>query len=345
MQTFDEQWSALMQRILREGDKQNDRTGVGTYNIPAAQMQFDLREGLPILAVKSVSFKNVLTELLWFIKGQTNIQPLLEENNHIWTEWPFENWLNEQRISGKQVPERYSDEYKGLMKSFEKMVLMDDEFARKWGDLGPVYGFQWRAYGGDYKHHNGIKGVHKHFFYEDGDMRNYRNTNGVDQLWDMIENAKKNPGSRRLLVDAWQADILKEQALPPCHPMYELTVTDEYVDLSFVMRSNDAFLGNPYNVTSYAIMLKMIARELGKEARYLTYTGHNVHLYSNHVAQAQEVAERLERLNELRKQGMYGPVDLIITADKDKNFFELTKEDFELVNYNHMGKISAEVAI
>ncbi|WP_186439670.1 thymidylate synthase [Kurthia sp. Dielmo] len=312
---LDTQYCQLLGQLIKDGEASADRTGTGTQMIFGHQMKFDLRDGFPLLTTKKTSFRLILTELLWFVSGQTNILPLLQQRNHIWTEWPYKRWTESNSYTGNK-PAVGTQAYKDEMREFENMILKDSEFARTWGELGPVYGHQWRNYGGYC------------------DERGSEPNTGIDQLSEALELLKNDPSSRRIIVDSWNPKDLPKQALPPCHMFFQMNITDEYVDLSFMMRSSDVFLGLPYNIASYALLLMMIAKEIGKTPRYLVYTGQNVHLYKNHFEQAKQ---------QLTHQQDHYPLPSVTIADKP--LFELTAEDFTLTNYQSHEKIQAPVAV
>ena len=205
-----EQYKQLCKEVLEKGKFKSDRTGTGTISLFGAQKRYNLNEGFPLLTTKKVYFKGVLVELLWLISGETNIQPLVKQNVHIWDEWPFEKY-------------RKSDEYQNeTIKEFASKVATDDEFAKKWGDLGPVYGKQWRD-----------------FF-------------GTDQIKKLEHDLRTNKFSRRLIVSAWNPSQVEDMALPPCHAFFQFYVDeDNRLSCQLYQRSADIFLGVPFNIASF----------------------------------------------------------------------------------------------
>lgn len=211
MTSIEQPYLDLLQDILNNGSKKEDRTGVGTISKFGAQMRFDLSKGFPLLTTKKINFKQIESELLWFLHGDTNIQFLLKNKNHIWTEWGFENWINSKDYDGPDMTNfglraeedaEFKKEYLKQKKLYEKMIVEDDEFAKKYGELGHVYGHQWRHW--DKRNNNGF----------------------IDQVKNVIEQIKVNPNSRRLIVTAWNPEDVPASALPPCHVLFQFYVND-----------------------------------------------------------------------------------------------------------------------
>ena len=233
----------FLQYILDNGVKKEDRTGTGTISVFGYQMRYDLSKGFPLFTTKRVPFRLVASELLWFIKGDTNIRYLLQHNNNIWNEWAFKKWVESEEYEGPDmtdfgrrclVDEEFNVLYEKELKDFCNRVLEDDEFAEKYGDLGNVYGKQWRRW-------------------TDSEG------NEIDQLKDVIEQIKNNPDSRRLIVNAWNPeDVINagakgsKSALPPCHVMFQFYVIEGKLSCMLTQRSVDSLLGCPFNVASYA---------------------------------------------------------------------------------------------
>ena len=272
------QYHQLLNHLLNKGVQKGDRTGTGTISSFGYQMRFDLSEGFPILTTKKLHLKSIIHELLWFIKGDTNIKYLKENNVRIWDEWADKN-----------------------------------------GDLGPVYGHQWRNW----------------------------NSEGIDQINDLINQIKNNPNSRRMIVSAWNPSVLPDTsisfsenvkngkaALPPCHAFFQFYVVEGKLSCQLYQRSADTFLGVPFNIASYALFTMMIAQVSGLEPGDFIHTFGDVHLYNNHIEQAKEQLNR-----DLRTL----PKMIINKEIKDINDFKF--EDFELVNYNPHPHIKAAVSI
>ncbi|SDI26521.1 thymidylate synthase [Dolosicoccus paucivorans] len=265
----------LIETILTKGETRSDRTGVGTTSYFGYQMRFDLQKGFPLLTTKRVPFRLIVSELLWFLKGDTNIRYLLEHNNHIWDEWAFENYVKSDDYTGPNMDqfglrtledEAFNEVYQREMKKFQERILTDDDFSQKYGDLGPVYGKQWRDF------------------------------NGVDQVKQVIEQIKENPYSRRHLVVAWNPVEVDEMALPPCHTLFQFYVQDGKLSCQLYQRSADVFLGVPFNIASYALLTHLIARECGLEVGEFIHTFGDAHIYSNHIDAINTLMERDPKL-------------------------------------------------
>ena len=254
------QYLDLLQHILEKGDKKDDRTGTGTISVFGYQMRFDLSKGFPLLTTKKVYMRAILHELIWFLKGDTNIKYLVENNVKIWNEWPFQNYLKANNLEEKYP--KYSDEWREKLKEFVDKVKEEDEFAKKWGDLGPVYGKQWRDFG------------------------------GVDQIKDLINQIKNNPNSRLMIVCAWNPPLVKDMALPPCHCLFQFYVINNKISCQLYQRSCDVFLGVPFNIASYALLTLMIAHVTGLQPGEFIWTGGDTHIYLNHLDQVKEQLSR-----------------------------------------------------
>ncbi|MBD8034063.1 MULTISPECIES: thymidylate synthase [Solibacillus] len=315
----------FMKYILDNGVKKEDRTGTGTISVFGYQMRFDLSKGFPLFTTKRTSFKLIASELLWFIKGDTNIRYLLQHNNHIWDEWAFKKWVESDEYEGPDMTdfglrcledEEFNLLYKKEMKDFCDRVLTDDEFAEKYGDLGNVYGKQWRRW-------------------TDSEG------NEIDQLKDVIDQIKTNPDSRRLIVNAWNPeDVINagakgsKAALPPCHVMFQFYVANNKLSCQLYQRSGDTFLGINYNITSYALLLYLMAKECNLEVGEFVHTIGDAHIYLNHVEQVQEQLSR-----ELRDLPT-----LTINADK-QSIFDIELEDLTIEGYNPHPSIKAPIAV
>lgn len=299
------QYHNLMKFILDNGVEKMDRTGVGTRSIFGYQMRFNLSDGFPLLTTKRVHFKSILHELLWFIRGDTNIRYLVSNGVNIWNDWPYQNWLKE---TGQNVKyQTYSPEWRANMKEFVEKIKEDDEFASKYGDLGPVYGRQWRNFG------------------------------GVDQLAQLIDDLNNNAHSRRLIVSAWNPEdipVMVKSGLPPCHTLFQFYVADGKLSCQLYQRSADVFLGVPFNIASYALLTFMIAKVTGFEPGDFVHTFGDAHLYLNHF----------DQVNEQLSRDSY-PLPNLIINDEASTLFDFLYEDFELRNYQHHPAIPAPVAV
>lgn len=315
----------FMKYILDNGVKKEDRTGTGTISVFGYQMRFDLSKGFPLFTTKRTSFKLIASELLWFIKGDTNIRYLLQHNNHIWDEWAFKKWVESDEYEGPDMTdfgrrcledEEFNLLYKKELKDFCDRVLNDDEFAEKYGDLGNVYGKQWRRW-------------------TDSEG------NEIDQFKDVIDQIKTNPDSRRLIVNAWNPeDVINagakgsKAALPPCHVMFQFYVANNKLSCQLYQRSGDTFLGINYNITSYALLLYLMAKECNLEVGEFIHTVGDAHIYLNHVEQVEEQLSREPR----------DLPTLTINADK-QSIFDIELEDLMIEGYNPHPSIKAPIAV
>ena len=263
-----QQYLNLLNRILAEGTQKGDRTGTGTLSIFGHQMRFDLRDGFPLLTTKKLHLKSIIYELLWFLRGDTNVHYLQEHGVRIWNEWADEN-----------------------------------------GELGPVYGHQWRSWP-DYK------------------------GGTIDQIKNVVDMIKHNPDSRRMMVTAWNPAEVDDMALPPCHCLFQFYVADGRLSLQLYQRSADSFLGVPFNIASYALLLQMIAQVTGLEAGEFIHTTGDTHLYLNHLEQAKLQLTREPRTLPKMK----------INPDV-KDIFDFKYEDFELIGYDPLPHIPGVVAV
>ena len=300
-----QQYLDLVRHIRDHGVKKEDRTGTGTVSIFGHQMRFDLAHGFPLVTSKKVHLKSILHELLWFIRGDTNIRYLVENGVGIWNDWPYQNWLRE---TGQDTSlEMYSPEWRAVMKEFIEKIKTDSDFAAQYGDLGPVYGKQWR------------------------------NFCGVDQLTQLIEDIKSNPDSRRLIVSAWNPrdiPVMVKSGLPPCHSLFQLYVVDGKLSCQLYQRSADVFLGVPFNIASYAILTMMIAQVSGLGLGDFVHTFGDAHLYLNHMDQVEEQLSR----------STFDLPTMKINSQVT-SLFDFVFDDFELQNYQSHGPIAAPVAV
>ncbi|MBU0278129.1 thymidylate synthase [Gemella sp. zg-1178] len=310
--TADKIYLELCKNILNKGEYKEDRTGVGTKSIFGYQMRFDLDKGFPLLTTKKINFNLIWSELLWFIKGDTNIKFLLENNNNIWNEWAFKNWVESVEYKGENMDnfgirvledENFKIVYEKEMANFKNKILTDEEFAKKYGDLGNVYGKQWRNFA------------------------------GIDQLKNVIEQIKNNPASRRIILSAWNPSEIDTMALPPCHTMFQFYVSNNKLSCQLYQRSGDVFLGVPFNIASYSLLTILIAKECGLEVGEFIHTLGDAHIYKNHFEQ---VKIQLDRK----------PFALPTLNIKDfSSIFDLTIDDVKLENYESHPFIKAPIAV
>ena len=300
-----QQYLELVKHIRDHGIKKEDRTGTGTVSIFGHQMRFNLAEGFPLVTSKKVHLKSILHELLWFIRGDTNIRYLIENGVGIWNDWPYQNWLRETGQDKHLV--KYSSEWRAVMAEFTQQIIADQDFADKYGDLGPVYGKQWRNFG------------------------------GVDQLSQLMSDLQSNPDSRRLIVSAWNPQdipVMIKSGLPPCHSLFQFYVVEGRLSCQLYQRSADVFLGVPFNIASYAALTMMIAQVAGLKLGDFVHTFGDAHLYSNHMNQVDEMLSR----------STFDLPTLQINP-KVQSLFDFVYDDFELQNYQSHGPISALVAV
>ena len=286
------QYLDLIKTVLEKGVVKNDRTGTGTISYFGTQQRYDLADGFPLVTTKKVFVRGIIHELLWFIHGDTNIKYLVDNNVHIWDDWPFKKYSESPEYQGEDI------------KEFAEKIKNDDEFAKKWGNLGPVYGHQWR------------------------------NFNGVDQLKNVINEIKNNPDSRRLIVSSWNPVDIPFMALPPCHSFYQFYVADGKLSLQLYQRSGDVFLGVPFNIASYSLLLMMVAKVCHLECGTFVHTIGDTHIYSNHIDQV-----KLQLTRE-----PYPLPKMLIKRDVE-DIEDFTIDDFELVDYKCWPKIKGEVAV
>ena len=318
MSIVEEPYLQLIRDILEKGHEKSDRTGTGTKSLFGYQMRFNLAEGFPLLTTKKVPFGLIKSELLWFLRGDTNIRFLLEHNNHIWDEWAFKNWVESDEYHGPdmtnfglraQEDDNFNKVYQDEKKKFCQKIVEDQEFANKFGNLGDVYGAQWRHW-------------------------QTRNGETIDQIKDVIETIKNNPDSRRMIVTAWNPEDIPLSALPPCHTLFQFYVNDGKLSCQLYQRSADVFLGVPFNIASYALLTHMIARETGLEVGEFVHTLGDAHIYLNHLDQVNE---------QLQRKPNDAPT-LWLNPEK-KNIMDFEMEDIKVKNYHSHSAIKAPVAV
>lgn len=312
-----QQYLDVLQKVMDEGVDKKDRTGTGTKSIFGHQMRFDLSKGFPLVTTKKTAFRLIVSELLWFLKGDTNVQTLIREKNPIWDEWAFEKWVKSEEYQGPDmtdfgrrvlVDDAFRKQYVEEMQRFKEKVVEDDTFAATYGELGPVYGKQWRSWVGP-------------------------NGQVIDQIEQVIHQLKTNPDSRRMIVTAWNPAEVEDMALPPCHMMFQFYVAEGKLSCQLYQRSADLFLGVPFNIASYALLIHLIAREVGLDVGEFVHTLGDTHIYSNHFEQ---VNEQLSREPKALPQ---------IEIKETKSIFDLTTADISLVNYESHPAIKAPVAV
>ena len=301
MQTYHD----LLRHILDAGTPKGDRTGTGTRSVFGYQSRYDLQAGFPLITTKRVHWKSVVHELLWFIRGDTNIRYLVLNGVRIWNEWPFQHYL-EATGRAATLP-KHSPEWKAGLKEFTTRIAEDGDFAAEWGELGPVYGKQWRDF------------------------------NGVDQFRDVIEGIKRNPDSRRHIVTAWnpvEIPAMAKAGLPPCHTLFQFYVAAGRLSCQLYQRSADVFLGVPFNIASYALLTQLVARECDLGVGDFVHTLGDAHLYNNHLDQAREQLTRTPR-----------PLPTVRIAAAAPGLFELQYDNIELLDYDPWPAIRAPIAV
>ena len=324
MNKLDWQYQNLLQDILNNGVEKKDRTGTGTISVFGRQIRHKMSEGFPLLTTKKMAFKTMVTELLWFLRGDTNIKYLVDNNCHIWDGDAYKAYCNSFTTPGDPNGKTLAEQLNSVrpiehsMESFIEQIKTDDEFAEKWGELGPIYGKQWRNWNGKWK-----------LTEEDNPnfekWRQNLDRNGIDQIQNLINELKTNPDSRRLMVSAWNVGELDQMVLPPCHYGFqvytrELSLDERFdyytknnkhtishhklsehvlkntptraISLMWNQRSVDTFLGLPFNIASYGLLLTMLADEVNMIPDQLIGNLGDVHLYSNHIEQAKEQITR-----------------------------------------------------
>ena len=282
--------------ILEHGEDRPDRTGTGTRSVFGYQTRYDLREGFPLLTTKKMYLRPIAEELLWFIKGDTNIKYLVDRNVKIWNEWPYEDFKKSEDFNGETLEE------------FVEKIKNDDEFAKKHGNLGPVYGAQWRNF----------------------------NNEGTDQLMKLIDSLKNNPFSRRHIISAWNPSQVDEMALPPCHTLMQFYVSSDkkYLSCQLYQRSADTFLGVPFNIASYALLTCVLVQVCGYEPKEFIHTIGDAHIYKDHFDVVKTQIER-EPL----------PLPhLVLNKDID-NLFDFKIEDIKLEGYQSHGPLKGKVSV
>ena len=303
----EQQYLDAMRRAWEEGDERVDRTGVGTRALFGVTMRFDLSDGtIPLLTTKKVAWKVAVKELIWFLSGDTNIRELVRQKVHIWTDWPLARYV---KATGEAIDRA----------TFEQRVIEDDDFATKWGDLGPVYGKQWV----DWPRYTPVEG---------GLFR--KEERGVNQIADLVTMIRDNPTSRRLIFTGWNVPHLGEMALPPCHMTYQYQVANGRLHGILYQRSCDLGLGFPFNILEAALLIRMLAQQTGLEPGELVWMGADTHVYSNHGHLVEEQTSRTPRV-----------FPKFSFARKPESMFDYRLEDFVIDGYDPHPHISAPVAV
>ncbi len=319
MSKNEQQYLDLAQKILDEGHLKGDRTGTGTHSLFGSQMRFNLQEGFPLLTTKKVFFGLIKSELLCFLRGDNNIRFLLQHNNHIWDEWAFKNWVSSEEYSGPdmtnfshraQEDADFAAAYQAQKAIFVDNILNDDDFMEKFGYIGDVYGKLWRGW-------ETISGE-----------------NAIDQVNRLVNQIKATPDSRRLILTAWNAETTPQAPLPSCHVLSQFYVADGKLSLQLYQRSGDFFLGVPFNIASYSLLLHMVAAQTGYEVGDFIHTIGDTHIYNNHIEQ---ITEQLSRpMHHLPKLWLNPEV---------KSLFDYTMDDIKVLDYESEPAIKAPVAV
>jgi thymidylate synthase len=300
------QYLDLMRRIWSEGDERLDRTGIGTRSLFGTQLRCDLSDGhIPLLTTKRVFWKAAAREMLWFLTGSTSIRPLLEQGVTIWSDWPLAKYRG-------QTGDAISQE------EFERRIVEDADFAAKWGDLGPVYGKQWVDWP----------------TYEPTGEGTFRAGPGINQVAQLVEGLRSNPGGRRHIVEGWNVAELDRMALPPCHKTYQFHVAGTKLSCQLYQRSCDVALGLPFNLFGAALLARMVAAQAGYEPGELIWTGGDTHLYLNHAELVEEQLSR-EPAGDPRLE----------LARKPDSIFDYRFDDFVVTDYAPQARLSAPVAV
>lgn len=310
----------------------DDRTGVGTQNTFGVQMRFDLRRGFPLFTHKQVFMRGIFEELMWFLRGETNIKTLVDKNVKIWNEWRYKAYINE---TYKEHHEKGWACIYPTMEHFIEKIKTDEEFAEKWGDIGKGYGYQWRKFG--------QVRVPDHVFEHivenaSGDFKwKYENDiaqKGFDQISWVINEIKTNPTSRRLIVSGWNPHDVADVDLPPCHTLFQFFVKNGKLSCQLYQRSADLLLGVPFNIASYALLTHLVALECGLNVGEFVWVGGDCHIYSNQEHGLKEIVNN--------RIAFEAPS---IKINKRDSIYDYTWEDIEIIGYKHQGKVEMPVAV
>ena len=309
----DKEYLSLMQHILENGIERKERTGIGAKSVFGHQMRFDLSLGFPLLTTKKVFIRGIIHELLWFLTGDTNIKYLVRNDVKIWNEWAFQVYLEKNQLQ-KKLP-RYSKEWTEKLEWFVEQIKISDKFASEWGELGPIYGKQWRKW-------ETPKGQI------------------IDQIQNVIDMLKNDPSSRRIIVSGWNVgeifDLIHDHnhAPPPCHSLFQFHILDGRLSCQLYQRSADFFLGVPFNIASYSLLLYLVAQVTGLKPAEFIHTLADSHIYHNHFEQVKEQLSRKPF-----------PLPKLWLNPEIKNIDDFTMDDIRLKNYQCHPTIKAEMAV
>jgi thymidylate synthase len=311
-QKQEQQYLDLLRDVLENGEGKDDRTGTGTRSVFGRQIRFNMSEGFPAITTKRLYFETCKKELLWFLSGSSNIEPLVQQKVNIWNEWPYRHYVEQTTKQQVSREDTQSEAWHQGMAAFIERIKTDHAFALKWGDLGPVYGYQWRhwpdGFGGE-----------------------------IDQIQRAIQTLKTNPSSRRNIVSAWNVADIEQMAiagLPPCHTMFQFNVRGKKLDLQLYQRSADLFLGVPFNIASYALLTMMVAQVCGLRPGDFIHSFGDAHIYTNHFEQVNLQLSREPR-----------PLPKMKINPNVTSIFGFKYEDFELEGYNPHPGIKAPIAV
>ncbi len=310
------QYHELLQHIMDKGVDRNNGTDIKDKNYSSSveqvwtrsvfgyQFRCDLSEWFPLLTTKKMYTRSIIHELIWFLTGDTNIRYLAQNDVHIWDLWPFQTYLSKMWLTD-QFP-AYSPEWKEKMTAFIEQIKVDEDFAKEWGDLGPVYGYQWRNFNGQ----------------------------GIDQIKKVLYNCKNNPNSRRNLVVAYNPAQADNMALPPCHSLFQFYIANNKLSCQLYQRSVDSFLGLPFNIASYSLLVHMIAQVSDLDVGDFVHTSWDLHIYHNHFDQVKEQLSREPR-----------PLPKLKLNPDIKDLFAFRFEDIEIVDYEPWPAIKAPITV
>ena len=304
MNKLDEQYRGILAELLYNGREKGDRTGTGTLSKFGMQIRHNMKDGFPLLTTKKMAVKTMMTELKWFLKGDTNLKYLVDNNCNIWNGDAY-----------KKYHQAFPETEMLSQEQFITLIKTNDDFAKKWGDLGPIYGKQWRRWENESEYIDGVS---------------YMMYNAKDQISDLLDQLKTNPNSRRLMVSAWNVGELDQMTLPPCHYGFQCYVVDGKLSLMWSQRSVDTFLGLPFNIASYGMLLMLLCEETGYEPGDLIGNLGDVHLYNNHWEQAKEQIDR---------DGFDLPTIKLSNVDILNGEF-----DYQLINYHFRPSIKAPLS-